>query len=187
MTIARSGAAGPMTAEQLAQLPDDGWRYELIDGEPQRMAPAGKRHGRIALKLGRRVGDYVEQAGLGECYGAETGFLVGRDPDTVRAPDLAFIRADRDSFLDEVGFSEIVPDLVAEVVSPSDRASAVTRKALFWLEAGVRLVWVIDPEAQVVTVHRGGDVIGLLQGEDAILSGEDVLPGFSARLADLFI
>lgn len=186
MTTAPAGTAGPMTAEQLIELSDDGWHYELLDGELRKMAPAGNQHGRVALKIGRRIGNHVEQATLGECYGAETGFLVRRDPDTVRAPDVAFIRADRVPSPDETGFSEVVPDLVVEVVSPSDRASEVTKKALFWLEVGVRVVWVVDPAARVITLHRSGDVIGLLQGDDSTLSGEDVLPGFTARLGDLF-
>lgn len=186
MTIAHAGAPGPMTARQLAELPDDGRRYELVNGELRAMAPAGKRHGRVALRIGHLVLSHVDKTGLGECYGAETGFVVRRQPDTVRAPDLAFVRAERVVAEEEEGFSAVVPDLVAEIVSPSDRATEVTRKALFWLEVGVRLVWVVDPAAELVTVHRSGDVIGLVRGADAVLSGEDVLPGFTARLGDLF-
>lgn len=185
MSTAVSGAPSRMTAEQLAELPDDGWRHELIKGELQTMAPAGRQHGRVALTIGRQIGNYVEDHALGECFGAETGFLVSRDPDTVRAPDVAFIRTDRVPPPEDIGFAEVVPDLVVEVVSPSDRSSDVTKKALFWLGVGVRLVWVVDPLARVVAVHRTGDVIGLLQGSDALLSGEDVLPGFTARLGDI--
>lgn len=177
---------GPTTARQLAELPDDGWRHELIDGELHTMAPAGDQHGQVAFTIGLLVGNHVRRSKLGRCRTAETGFLLWRDPDTVRAPDLAFTRTDRLPPQPNKGFSDIVPDLVVEVVSPSDRASEVTKKALVWLRAGVRLVWVIDPEAEVVTVHRDGDVIGLLVGGDAVLSGEDVLPGFEARLADIF-
>ena len=150
------------------------------------MAPAGDQHGEVAFTIGLLVGNHVRQEKLGRCRTAETGFLLRRDPDTVRAPDLAFTCTERLPPRPETGFSDIIPDLVVEVVSPSDRASEVTKKALVWLRAGVRLVWVIDPEAEVVTIHRDGDVIGLLQGPDAMLSGEDVLPGFTARIADIF-
>lgn len=186
MPIALSAPASRMTAEQLAELPDDGWRHELIEGELHTMAPAGWQHGRVSLEIGRQVANYVKQHALGECFGAETGFVVARDPDTVRAPDVAFVRADRVPPAEQTGFSDVVPDLVVEVVSPSDRSSDVTKKALFWVGAGVRLVWVVDPLARVVAVHRTGDVIGLLQGDDAVLSGEDALPGFTARLGDIW-
>lgn len=186
MTTAAAGAPDLMTADQLAELPDDGWRHELIEGELRIMAPAGFTHGRVTFRISLLVGNHVDRGSLGVCTAAETGFVVGRDPDTVRAPDLAFTRSERVPERPSQGFSEVVPDLVVEVVSPSDRASAVTKKALFWLEAGVRLVWVIDPEARVVTVHRGGDLVTLLRGDDAILSGEDVLPGFATRLDEIF-
>ena len=185
MTTAHSGATGPMTARQLAELPEDGWRHELIDGELQTMAPAGEQHGQVAVTITYLVVDHVRRNSLGRCYIAETGFVLRRDPDTVRAPDLAFTRTERLPVQPNKSFSDIVPDLVVEVVSPSDRASEVTKKALVWLRAGVRLVWVIDPEAEVVTVHRDGNVIGLLTDADAVLSGEDVLPGFEVRLADI--
>ena len=175
-----------MTAEELAELPADAWRHELIEGELRTMAPAGDQHGLVAVNITYLVVDHVRKNTLGRCHIAETGFVLRRDPDTVRAPDLAFTRTERLPDQPTKSFSDIVPDLVVEVVSPSDRASEVTKKALVWLQAGVRLVWVIDPEAEVVTVHRDGDVIGLLQGPDAVLSGEDVLPGFEARLADIF-
>ena len=175
-----------MTAEQLAELPDDGWRHELIDGELRTMAPAGEQHGQVAVNFTYLVVDHVRRHHLGRCYIAETGFVLQRDPDTVRAPDLAFTRTERLSPAPSRSFSEIVPDLVVEVVSPSDRASEVTKKALVWLQARVRSVWVIDPDAEVVTVHKDADVIGLLQDLDAVLSGEDVLPGFEARLGDIF-
>lgn len=169
MTPAPAGVAGPMTAKRLAELPDDGWRYELIEGSCR---PWRRRGASTAGWRSRSVGASEITS---------SGFRVRRHPGTVRAPDLAFIRVDRDSRLDEAGCSEIVPDLAVEVVSPSDRSSDVIKRALFWLEVGVRLVWVIDPEAQVVQTHRSEDVIGLLQGDDAMLSGEDVLPGFELR------
>lgn len=176
----------PMTAEQLAELSDDGCRHELVKGELQTMAPAGEWHGQVALTIAGLVWSHVRQHGLGRCYGAETGFITGRDPDTVRAPDLAFVATDRLTSPPSDRFSTMVPDLVVEVVSPSDRASEVTQKALAWLDYGVRLVWVIDPRARLVTVHRPGDVIGLVRGENAVLDGDDVLPGFRVSMTELF-
>ena len=112
MITASAGAAELMTAEELAELPDDGLRHELIEGELRTRVPAGKRHGRIAFRIGQLVGTCVERGGLGDCYAAETGFVIRRDPDTVRTPDLAFVRAGRDPEPNDPAFSNIVPDLV---------------------------------------------------------------------------
>lgn len=185
-SAAEVAAPAPMTADQLAELPDDGRRHELVEGELRTMAPAGGQHGQVALTIGGLVWSHVRQNGLGRCYAAETGFVLHRDPDTVRAPDLAFVSSARSSGEADSGFLDEVPDLVVEVVSPSDRASEVTQKALVWLDHGVRLVWVVDPRARLVTVHQPGDVIGLIRGEDAVLDGGEVLPGFRVSLADLF-
>ena len=188
MTTARAAEVLPdrMTAEELADLPEDWQRHELIEGELRTMAPAGARHGQVAFAIGRIVGNYVHDNGLGRCYAAETGFLIRRDPDTVRAPDLAFLSTERHASDAASGFSDEVPDLVVEVISPSDRAGEVLEKALMWLDYGVRLVWVIDPRTQSVTVHRQGDVAALVRGEHAVLGGEDVLPGFGVSLSELF-
>lgn len=186
MSIVASGETRLMTAEELLERPDDGMRHELIEGELTTMAPAGGPHGGLTFDIGLIVGPYVKQNRLGQCYVAETGFVIGRDPDTVRAPDLAFIRAERVPDKSVRGFYSVVPDLVIEVVSPSDRAGEVNRKALSWLDAGVRLVWVVYPETETVAVHRRGDVVSLLRKDEAVLSGEDVLPGFTARLGDIF-
>ena len=176
MTTAPSGRAGSMTAEELFWRPDDGLRHELIEGELTTVPPVSAPHGRTVARVTHLVLNLLDKTGLGE------GFTLRRDPDTVRAPDVAFIRAERVHEVAATGFPQMSPDLVAEVVSPSDRPGQVTAKALFWLEVGVRLVWVVDPDDQVVTVYRPGNVVELLQGEDALLSGEDVLPGFSVPL-----
>lgn len=175
-----------MTAEQLAELPDDGWRHELIEGELSTMPPAGWQHGRVTNRLTRFVDRHVEANHLGECVAAETGFVLRRDPDTVRAPDLAFVRAGRLPDKNERKFSTVIPDLVIEVVSPSDRAGEVNQQALSYLDAGVRLVWVVYPETDTITAHQPGGMVTLFRGEDAVLSGEDVLPGLTARLGDIF-
>ena len=173
-----------VTADQLLQLPDDGIRRELVEGVVTEVSPTGGRHGRTAARLLVRVGAHVEAHRLGEVFAAETGFLIGRDPDTVRAPDLAFVSTARAPGAVVPAFPELAPDLVAEVVSPSDRSVEVTAKAQQWVDAGVRLVWVVDPVNHVVTVHAADGVI-VLRRADA-LDGGAVLPGFRLSLPDLF-
>lgn len=186
MSSALVSEPGPVTAEQLAELGGDGSRYELVHGELRSMTPAGYRHGRIALELGRRIGNHVADAGLGDVLSAETGFLLSRNPDTVRAPDVAYVRADRARDLASMtGFAQLAPDLVVEVVSPSDRASDVAEKAVSWIDAGVRLVWVVDPSAHLVTVYHPDGLVRLVRGPGAVLDGEDVLPGFSLPLSEV--
>ncbi len=119
--------AAAVSAAGLAELPDDGYRYDLIRGALRRMPPAGFEHGYIAAEIGARLRTYAREQGLGPVVAAETGFVIGRDPDTVLAPDAAFVRSDRLPPPEQrKGFLELAPDLVVEVVSPSDRASEVT-------------------------------------------------------------
>ena len=175
-----------MTAEDLAELDEDGYRFNLIRGGLVRMAAAGFRHGKLALRLGRFLGAFVDERGLGVVVGAETGFILARDPDTVLAPDAAFVRADRlPPEDDQTGFLSLAPDLVIEVVSPSDRAGKVRAKVQEYLAAGVPLVWLLRPDQRTVQVSRGdGTTTTLAEGDT--LDGEAVLPGFQLPVADLF-
>jgi Uma2 family endonuclease len=174
-----------MTAEQLAALPDDGKRYELVEGVLHMMSPAGNRHGRIAAKLLRRIGVFVEQHKLGETYAAETGFLIQQSPDTVRAADVSFVVRDRLlGFADQVGFLPIAPDLLAEVVSPNDRTSEVEAKARAWLGAGARIVLIVDPQTATVRVCRPASSVQV--HSDGFVDLNDVLPGFQLDVAELF-
>ena len=173
-----------MTAAELLQTPGLG-RCELIHGELISMTPAGFEHGRIAAEIGWALKEYVKRRPLGTVTGAETGFQIGRDPDTVRAPDAAFICADRVPPTPVRGVFPEAPDLAVEVVSPGDRASEVAAKVRDWLAAGCRMVWVIDPETTTVTVYRGRDQIAILGSSDALV-GDDVLPGFSVQVGSLF-
>ena len=184
MATAPIQTAAPMTAQQLSELSDDGARYELVEGVLRTMTPAGGEHGRTGARLLARLDAFVERERLGEVFTAETGFLLRRNPDTVRAPDVAFVRAERVPQARVPGFPAMAPDLVAEVVSPSDRAVEVAGKALAWLDAGVRLVWVVDPQNRTVTVHRPGGTT-VLRGRDE-LSGVGVLPGFVLPLEELW-
>lgn len=174
-----------MTAEELLKLPDDGKRRELVEGEVREMTPAGFRHGKAAAKLTILLGQHVEANHLGTLLAAETGFILSRDPDTVRAPDISFIVRERVPSGDPpAGYGETIPDLVAEVVSPNDAAAEVQSKVQMWLEAGVRLLWVVYPDTRSVVVYESLKEITTLTANDT-LSG-DVVPGFECPVAEIF-
>ena len=174
------------TAEELLCLPTEGRRMELVRGKVYEMPPAGARHGSVAHKIARLLGNHVESRDLGRIFAAETGFTLERDPDTMRAPDAAFVARHRlpQGELPD-GFLELAPDLAVEVVSPSDNSRQVREKADGWLLAGTRLVWVINPAARAAMVYRSPDDVQPLTEEDS-LDGEDVVPGFSCPLRELF-
>jgi Uma2 family endonuclease len=182
---AMSTALQAVTAEELAKLPDDGHRYELVRGELRMMAPAGSEHGRVAVKLTWRLAEYVETHDLGVVFAAETGFKIGSNPDTVRAPDVAFVRRER---IDQIGvpdgFWPGAPDLAVEVVSPNDTFSEVEEKVADWLAAGTRMVVVLNPRNRTASVYQGATVARL--GEADALYGHDVVPGWSVALKDIF-
>jgi Uma2 family endonuclease len=174
-----------ITAAELLEMPDDGHRYELVEGELRMMSPAGGRHGRLAQKIGRRIGDHVERHALGETYAAETGFLLRQNPDTVRAPDFAFVSCEKlGDLADHPGYLPVVPDLVVEVVSPGDRASELEEKVLDWQKAGVAAVLVVDPQTKSVRHHRSPENIQICP-EGTIDLG-DVIAGFHLDVTELF-
>jgi Uma2 family endonuclease len=170
-----------MTADELlhVRIPDK--RVELVRGRLVVREPAGLRHGRIAMELARRLANYADDREIGRVYAAETGFAVARDPDTVRAPDVAFIRRDRLPDPEPLGFPDLAPDLVVEVLSPGDRPGEVLATVADWLSAGTRLVWVADPLRRVARVYRQDGSESIVTAERA-LEGEDVLPGFACPL-----
>jgi len=176
-------SATRMTADELLRL-DDGLRHELIRGEPTAMSPSGSLHVIVIARLTRRLVEFVEREGLGLVFGAEGGFLLERDPDTVLAPDVAFVRRERipSSGIPE-GFWIGPPDLAVEVVSPSDSLRAVRRKAGEWLAAGCREVWVVDPARRTAEIHGAG---GNSRATADELTSPDLLPGFVCRTAGLF-
>lgn len=176
-----------MTAEELIRLPDDGGRYELVEGRLVRMSPTGWEHGQVVMVLLWAVKGFVEEHHLGKVCPAETGFRVSPEggPDTVLAPDLAFVRAGREPALGTKGYPHLAPDLVAEVVSPSQERAEMGAKAQRWLRAGVQLVWIVAPEARSVEVWRAGGLARIMTDEEE-LTGEEVLPGFALAVADLF-
>jgi Uma2 family endonuclease len=175
-----------ITAEQLLHMPSAGKRLELVKGELIEMPPAGGRHGKIASKIDRLLGTFVEKTNAGETFAAETGFRLAHDPDTVRAADVAFIskaRLPQGDLPD--GFWGIVPDLVVEVMSPSDTAPQVQAKVEDWLSAGVRLVWVVYPNTRSVVVYNAQREARVLATNET-LTGEPVLPGFTCKVSELF-
>jgi Uma2 family endonuclease len=175
-----------MTAEELLRLPDDGFRYELIRGEPRKMAPAGHQHGRIAINVTTPLDQHVRAHTLGTVYAAETGFKLASNPDVVRAPDVAFIRRERVEEVGDVeGYWPGAPDLAIEVISPSDTYTDVQEKIFDWLEAGARLVIAVNPRTRAVTVYRSLKDIVVLTEND-LLDGGDVVPGWTVPVRDLF-
>jgi Uma2 family endonuclease len=176
----------PFTAEQLLHMPSDGYRYELIAGELHKMSPAGWRHGDVGGWLHGLIAAHLLTHRLGKLFMAETGFILGRDPDTVRAPDISFVRNDHvPAELREDAFWPAAPDLAVEVVSPGDTSREVNEKAHAWLAGGAQLVWVVNPILRTVSVYRPGEpILTLTEAEE--LSGEGVLPGFRCRIAEIF-
>ncbi|MCA1614256.1 MAG: Uma2 family endonuclease [Acidobacteria bacterium] len=175
-----------MTAEELIKLPRGRSRYELVNGELREMSPAGHNHGRIAARLTGALSRHVEDHELGEVYAAETGFTLKTNPDTVRAPDVSFIRQGRvEEVGDAKGYWPGAPDLAVEVNSPGDTVGEVEEKVGEWLDAGAPLVWVVSPKLRTVTVYRSREDITTLTEKDT-LDGEQIVPGFRYPVAKLF-
>ena len=175
-----------LTAEDLLKMPDDGHRYELVRGELREMPLAGHVHGEIALSIGAELRQFVKQHRLGKTYAAETGFKVATNPDHVLAADAAFVRQGRtENVRESTGFWPGAPDLAVEVISPRDTYSDVAEKALDWLQAGTRMVLVVDPRCETVTVYRSASNIVVLSEDDAI-DGADVVPGWKLPVREIF-
>ena len=175
-----------MTADELFRWPDDGYRYELVKGELRTMTPAGFDHGAIVMNLAGPLSAHVRLNGLGVVCGAETGFRLASDPDTVRAPDIAFVRRDRIPASGRpVGFWPGAPDVAVEVLSPSDTVFAVDEKVAAWLAAGAAAVWVVNPQRRTVTIHRAAGAPRTLSERDT-LDGEDIVPGFRLSVTHVF-
>ncbi len=177
--------ARPVRAEDLAAMGEDA-AFELDEGALVPLPPAGFLHGEVVSNVHDVIKRHVRRHRLGTVLAAETGFVLQRGPDTLRAPDVAFVARDR---LEQVrrggGFGEGAPDLAVEVISPDDRAADVERKALQYLAAGVRAVWILFPATRSVSVRRAGGDVLVLHGEDTVLD-EPALPGFRCRLKELF-
>lgn len=174
-----------VTAEEFERMPNNE-HTELVKGEILKMTPAGHEHGEIALAIGAPLREFVRKHKLGKTYGAETGFILSHNPDTVRAPDAAFVSAERAAKQKRrEGFFDGAPDLAVEVVSPEDTAEEIDAKVLEYLEAGTKLVWVLHPKTRTITVYRSLDKVRVLTINDT-LDGDDVLPGFAVPMKEIF-
>ena len=175
-----------LTADDLLRLYGEGVRGELIRGVLCETMATGQVHGKIVTRLVMRLGAFVEPRGLGTLVASDSGVWLERDPDTVREPDVAFTSVERlplDAW--NTGYAETVPDLVVEVASPSDSRREVHDKAHMWINHGVRLVWVVQPETRTIDVYRPGGEVATLGEQDA-LDGLEVLPGFACEVSAVF-
>ena len=172
-----------MTAQDLWQIGEAGEHAELIDGEIVQMAPPGGEHAIVQLRLGSIMLQYIDERRLGQAFG-EAGFILHRGPDTVLAPDLAYVEASR--LPDDVtGFLPLAPDLAVEIISPSNTPGEIERKIAIYLQAGTRMIWVVYPRQRQVVVHAPGEAPRVFAESDE-LPGGDVLPGLAIPVAGIF-
>jgi len=174
-----------LTAEEFFLLPNppDGSEQELVRGEIITMPPPGGLHGATCSKAVRKIGYFIDSGLGGTLVCNDTGFVTERNPDSVRGPDISYWTKER---LKEVpvGYIENAPDMLIEVLSPSNTSKQIRTKLIEYFAKGVRLVWVIAPEDRTLTIYRKADE-GRLLHDTATVTGEDVLPGFSCRVSDL--
>ena len=173
-----------ITADELLMMPDDGKRHELIRGVLSEKVAPGYPHGIVVSRTSAALSIYSDENDYGTVIAGDPGHRLERNPDTVRAPDVAWIAPGR---VPEgiVGYPNFAPDLAVEVKSPSNSYAALEDKALMWLSYGSREVWIADPDRTTLTRHRPG-VPPVTLGEDDILDGGDLLPGFNTPVWRLF-
>ena len=175
-----------LTAEDLHHLSSQGVRGELLRGVLCETMPAGIRHGKTVANLTILLGAFVKPHEMGTIVAFDAGFLLEKEPDTVREPDVAFISAHRlPPDQDVPGYFEGPPDLAVEIASPSDSPRQLFDKARMWISFGVPLVWTVDPEARTLDVHQPNQPLVRLSADDT-LDGGQVLPGFSCNVRDIF-
>lgn len=175
-----------MTVDDLLAVPDDGYRYDLVNGELRRMSPAGGEASALGVGIAARLWFHVTERGLGKVFGADGTFVLSNDPRTALVPDVAFVRADRlPSDVEQRRPLHLAPDLAVEVVSPGDAMPEVMAKVRLYLEAGTPLVWVVLPRRKQVMVHQADGTMRTL-GVGDLLDAGDVVPGFRLGVADIF-
>ena len=174
-----------LTAEEVERISLPGKQVELVRGRLVVREPPGTWHGAIAAKLAYYLGHFVYRHELGLVFAQDTGFKIAADPDTVRAPDVAFVARERAGLVRARGYAALAPDLLAEILSPDDAPAEVLAKVADWLAAGTRLVWLVDPQRLEVRVYRRDGSLSVLRENDS-LDGEDVLPGFACPLMQVF-
>jgi Uma2 family endonuclease len=176
--------APPTTGDELYRMGDLG-RTELVKGEIVRMSPTGFTHGRIENRIGRVLGNFVLKQALGEVVSGEVGIYTGRNPDTVRAADVAFISNERMAQVKSKSYLDVAPELVVEVMSPDDAWSDLMEKLDEYFTCGVKTVWVADPRTRQVYAYHSVTNVERFTEKDT-LTGGTVLPGFSMSVAELF-
>jgi Uma2 family endonuclease len=174
-----------LTADDLLRLYSKGVRGELIRGVLHETMPTGQQHGVIAANLSFELLSFIRPRQLGFVTTSDSGVLLERDPDTVREPDVAFFSNAHGATQPTPKYAEQSPDLVVEIVSPSDKLGNIRAKAEMWLSFGVRLIWVVHPDSRSVDIHRSGQSVESI-GDDGQLDGLDVLPGFSCPVSSIF-
>jgi Uma2 family endonuclease len=180
-----------ITADELLVMPHrdehgNDCRLELIRGEVKKMSLTGGAHGILCAELAFVIGSFVKPRGLGMVFGAETGFLVERNPDSVLGVDAAFVSSERMKGVENLEkFIPFAPDLAVEVLSPSNTVSEMKQKIALYFAAGSRMVWIVSPKQHTVAVYTSPLEVHIL-GEHDTLDGGDVLPGFSLKLSELF-
>ncbi|MGI0150303.1 MAG: Uma2 family endonuclease [Thermoplasmata archaeon] len=184
--MARRAEVQSLTAEEFYRLPDIGRPQELIEGFVVSEPVSSRSHGAVAASIVRILGNYVHTNGLGSLTTCDSGFILARDPDTVRGADVAFISWNRDRAAKSAGpYFPGAPDLAIEVLSPGNSPGDVRSKVADYLAAGTRLVWCVDPAKRRVRVYRALLAPKILTAEDE-LDGEDVVPGFRVKISGLF-
>ncbi len=172
-----------MTAERLAEMANVE-HAELVEGMLVAAAPPGFSHGRIAATIARVLGNYAAESGTGDVV-VESGFILERRPDTVRTPDVAFVRAERFGGTPPPGFAPFPPDLAVEIASPADALAALESKVDEYIGAGCEAVWVVNPQKQRVMEYLRGGAVRVF-GPSEEIEGRDLLPGFRCTVRDLF-
>jgi Uma2 family endonuclease len=170
-----------MTADELFHVNIPGKQVELVRGVLVVREPPGYQHGAITARLGALLVQHVDARDLGVVVVGDPGFKLATNPDTVRGPDIAFIRRERAPDPVPIGYAAFSPDLVIEIRSPSDRPGDILGKVGDWLSSGTRLIWVIDPDRRLARVYRQDGTESTVAAEQS-LDGEDVVPGFACRL-----
>lgn len=168
------------TIDEYLELPDDGNRYELVEGVLVEMGVTGDEHGEITLNLARRMADYVDEHNLGKVKVC-TGFQLAQK--TVRAPDVAFIKAERVPPVSK-GAVSVVPDLAVEVISPGDDWSKIVEKVREYQKYGVALIWLIDPNLKAAFIFHPSDKLPIITDQE--LDGEQLIKDFKMNLEKLF-
>ena len=174
-----------LTAVDVERVFIPGKQVELLRGHLVVREPPGTWHGVIAATLGHYLSSFVRRQGLGIVVGQDTGFKIASDPDTVRGPDVGFVACDRVERIPRRGYAALSPDLVAEILSPDDVPGEVLAKVGEWLAAGTRIVWLVDARRAEIHVYRQDGSLSVLR-EDDHLDGENVLPGFTCAVKDVF-